>query len=87
LNIDLTNGEGLFTGGVVMFVAKVSAMIEQRRKQEDMPSQSSIKQLKACWIQRINTLRGLLNELNELSHKKTKAYSKVIGLDIAGIVD
>jgi hypothetical protein len=84
LNTNLTNDEGFFTDGVAMFVAKVSAMTEQRRKQEDFPSQSRIKQLKACWIQRINTLRGLLNELNELSHKKMEAYSKVIGIDIAG---
>jgi hypothetical protein len=43
-----------------------------------------MKQLKACWIERINTLKGLLNQLKELSWKNTEAYSKIIGLDIAG---
>jgi hypothetical protein len=84
LNADLKNDEGFLTDGVAMFVAKVSAMTKQRRKQEDFPSQSRMKQLKACWIERINTLRGLLSQLNELSWKNTEAYSKIIGLYIAG---
>jgi hypothetical protein len=84
LNADIENDEGFLKYGVSMFIAKVLAMTEQRRKQEDFPSQSHIKQLKSCWIQIINILRGLLSELNDLTHKKTKAYSKLIGLDIAG---
>jgi ribulose bisphosphate carboxylase small subunit len=48
-----------------------------------LPSQARIKQLKAYWTQRINVLRELLNELNDLTSKKTKAYSKLIGLDLA----
>jgi hypothetical protein len=43
-----------------------------------------MKKLKACWMERINTLNGLLNKLKELSWKNTKAYSKIIGLDISG---
>jgi hypothetical protein len=84
LNADLKNDEGFLTNGVSMFTAKVSTMTEQRRKQEYFPSQSCMKQLKVCWIERINTLRGLLSQLNELSCKNTEAYSKFIGLDIAG---
>jgi hypothetical protein len=37
------NDEVFFTDGVSMFAAKVSTMTEQRRKQEDFPSQSHIK--------------------------------------------
>jgi hypothetical protein len=67
LNAYLKNDEGFCTDGVAMFVAKVSVMTDQRRKQEDFPSQSRVKQLKACWIERVNTLRGLLSQLNDLS--------------------
>jgi hypothetical protein len=84
LNTDIANDEGFLKDGVSMFATKVLAMTEQTRKQEDFPSQSRIKQLKACWIQRFNILRGLLNELNDLKCKKIKAYSKLIGLDIVG---
>jgi hypothetical protein len=84
LNAYLNNDEGFFTDGVSIFVAKVSAMTDHRKKHEDLPSQSHIKQLKACWIERINTLKGLLNKLKEISWKKVEAYSKIIGLDIVG---
>jgi hypothetical protein len=54
------------------------------RKKEDLPSPSHIKQLKACWIERINVLKGLLTQLIDLSRRKTKAYSKILNLDIVG---
>jgi hypothetical protein len=77
LNADIENDEGFLKDGVSMFTAKVLAMTEQRRKQEDFPSQSRIKQLKACWIQRINILRGLLSELNDLTCKKYRGIFKI----------
>ena len=81
----MNNDERFFIDEVSMFVAKVSTMMDHRRKQEHFPSQSCMKQLKACWIERINTLNGLLNQLKELSREKTKAYSNIIGLYIAYI--
>jgi phage pi2 protein 07 len=82
LNIDIENDEGFFKDGVSMFTTKVLAMTEERRKQEGFPSQSHIKKLKSCWIQRINIIKVILSELNDLTRKNTKAYSKLIGLDI-----
>jgi predicted double-glycine peptidase len=58
-------------------------MTDHRRKQENFPSHNRMKQLKRCWIERINTLKGLLNQIKELSRKNNEAYSKIIGLDIA----
>jgi hypothetical protein len=58
LNIDLKNDEGFYIDGVVMFAVKVSVMTERMRNQEDLPSPSCKKQLKACWIERINVLKG-----------------------------
>jgi hypothetical protein len=83
LNADLKNDEGFCTDGVAMFIAKVSAMMDQRRKHEYFPSQSHVKQLKACWIERVNTLRGLLSQLNDVSRKRMEAYSNIVGLDIS----
>jgi hypothetical protein len=73
LNTNLKNDEGFYTDGVVMFVVKVSKDGEMRKK-EYLPSPSHIKQLKACWIERINVLKGLLTQLIDLSRRKTKAY-------------
>jgi hypothetical protein len=50
-----------------MFREKVSLMMDHRRKHEDFPSQNHMKQLKDCWIEMINTLKGLLSQLKELS--------------------
>jgi hypothetical protein len=74
LNSDLKNDEGFYTDGVVMFAMKVSAMTEQLRKKENLPSLSRIKQLKSCWIERINVLKGLSTQLTDLSRRKTEAY-------------
>jgi hypothetical protein len=79
----LKNDERLFTDGFAVFVEKVSTMTYHRRKQEDFPSHNRMKQLKACWVEMIKILKGLLNRLKELSWKKNEAYSKIIDLDIA----
>jgi hypothetical protein len=84
LKANIENDEGFFKDGLATFIIKVSTMTKYERKQEDLPSKARIKKLNACWIQRINVLRELLNELNDLTSKKTKDYSKLAGLDIAG---
>jgi len=53
-------------------------------KQEYLPSQARIKKLKAYWIWRINVIRELSNELNDLTYKRIEAYSKLIWLDLVG---
>jgi hypothetical protein len=67
LGADMKNDEGFYVDGIAMFATKVLAMMDQMRKQEDLPSQSRIKQLKACWIERINVLKGLLMQLDDVS--------------------
>jgi hypothetical protein len=84
LNSDLKNDEGFYTDGVVMFTMKVSTMTEKTRKQENLPSLSRIKQLKSCWMERINVLKGLITQLTDLSRRKNEAYLKILDLDIVG---
>jgi hypothetical protein len=83
LKASIENDEVFYKDGLATFIMKVSTMTEYERKQEDLPSQTRIKKLKACWIQIINVLRELSNELNDLTSKKTEDYSKLIGLDLA----
>jgi hypothetical protein len=42
-----------------MFIEKFSAMMDHIRTHEYFPSHNRMKQLKACWIERINTLNGV----------------------------
>jgi hypothetical protein len=70
LNSDLKNDEGFYTNEVVMFTTRVLEMTEKTRKQENIPSLSHIKQLKSCWMERINVLKGLITQLTNLSRRK-----------------
>jgi hypothetical protein len=76
LNSDLKNYEGFYTDGVDMFAMRILTIIEQTRKQENLPSPSHIKQLKSCWMERINVLKGLITQLTDLSRRKNETYKK-----------
>jgi len=60
-------------------------MSELKRKEEDSPSPTRIKKLKACWMKILKTLKELLYDLDILSIKKGEAYLKLVELDLAGI--
>jgi hypothetical protein len=55
LQADLKNEEGFYLDFVVPFGVKVSNMSELRRREEDLPSPSQIKQLNACWKKILGT--------------------------------
>jgi hypothetical protein len=84
LQSDLKNDEGFYKDVVITFVLKISGMTELKRKEEDFPSLTHVKQLKSCWIKRIKTLKELLDDLDVLSVKKGEAYLKLVELDLAG---
>jgi hypothetical protein len=46
LQADLTNDEGFYKDVVITFVLKISGMTELKRKEEDLPSLTHVKQLK-----------------------------------------
>jgi hypothetical protein len=48
LQVDLKNEEGFYIDVVLPFGNKVSNMMELRRREDDLPSPSRIKQLNAC---------------------------------------
>jgi len=57
LQVDLENEEEFYKGDISTFVPKVSILSEFRRKEEDMPSKIHIKQLEACWLKIIKSLK------------------------------
>jgi len=69
LQEDLENNEEFYKGAISTFVAKVSGLIEFQRKEEDFPSAICIKQLKACWLKRIKSLKEILAECDVISVK------------------
>jgi len=83
LQADLENDEGFYKDDVTTFVLKNLGMTELKRKEEDLPSPTHVKQLKACWIKKIKPLKEILNYLDNLSIKKGESYFKLIELDLA----
>jgi len=53
-------------------------------KEENFPSPIRIKQLKACWIKIIKSLKEMLAYCDTISVKKRELYLKLIELDLVG---
>jgi hypothetical protein len=60
LHADLKNEEGFYVDVVLPFGIKVSKLIELKRREEDLPSPSRIKQLNSCWKEKINNLNNIV---------------------------
>jgi hypothetical protein len=73
---DLENDEEFYKGVVSTFVSKVSSVSELTRKEEDLPSLVRIKQLKACWIKGIKSLKEMLSDCDTISVKNGDLYLK-----------
>jgi hypothetical protein len=58
---DLKNEEGFYLDVVVPFGVEVTNMTELRRREEDLPSLNWIKQLNACWKEKVKNLKLLFN--------------------------
>lgn len=56
LHVDLKNEEGFYLNVVVPFGFKFTNMTELRRREEDLPSLNWIKQLNACWKEKVKNL-------------------------------
>jgi hypothetical protein len=57
LQADLRNDKGFYKDVIITFSLKVSGMTKLKRKYEYFPSPTRMKQLKACWMKKINTLK------------------------------
>jgi hypothetical protein len=82
LQADLNNEEGFYKDVVITFILKVSGMTELKRKEEDLPSPTRIKQLKACWIRKIKVLKEILDDCDALVVKKEALYHRLIEIDL-----
>jgi hypothetical protein len=82
----LENDEGFYKEVVVTFVLKFSGMSELKKNEEYLCSPTRRKQLKACWIKRIKTLKEIWVDYETLSVKKWDLYLKSIELDLVGTI-
>jgi hypothetical protein len=84
LQADLKNEEGFYTVVVIPFGIKISNMTELIRREEDLPSQSRIKQLNACWKEKIKNLSNIVQSCSEAIIKKEELFKRLTEIDLAG---
>jgi hypothetical protein len=58
-----------------------------KRREEDMPSPSQIKQLNACWKQKIKNLNNIVQACSEAIVKRQESFKRLMEIDIAGSTD
>jgi hypothetical protein len=84
LQADFKNEEGFYIDVVLPFGIKVSNMTEAKRREEDLPSPSRIKQLNACWIENIKNLRDIVQTCSEVITKREELFKRLTKIDLAG---
>jgi hypothetical protein len=84
LQVDLKNEEGFYIDVVLPFGIKVSNMMEMRRREEDLPSPSRIKQLNACWKEKIKNLSNIVQACSEAILKREELFKRLTEIDLAG---
>jgi hypothetical protein len=78
----LEKNEEFYKGTISTFSTKVSGLSEFQRKEEDFTSTIYLKQLKACWLKRIKSLKEMLAECDVISAKRGELYLKLIELEL-----
>jgi len=82
LQEDYKNEEGFYKDVIIKFAVKVSNMTKLKRREEDLPSPTKMKQLKACWINKISNLKDIMDNCNEIVNEKENLFRKLIEIDL-----
>jgi hypothetical protein len=59
-------------------------MTKFRIREEDLPSPSQIKQLNACWKEKIKNLSNIVQECSESILKKEELLKRLMEIDLVG---
>jgi NADH dehydrogenase/NADH:ubiquinone oxidoreductase subunit G len=84
LQADLKNEEGFYLDAVVPFGIKVTNMSELKRREEDLPSPSRIKQLNACWKEKIKNLNNIVQACSQAITRREELFKRLTEVDLAG---
>jgi hypothetical protein len=84
LHANLKNEEGLYLDIVVPFGIKVTDILEIKRREEDLPSPSRIKQLNACWKEKIKNSNNILQACIQAIKRREELFKRLTEVDLAG---
>jgi hypothetical protein len=59
-------------------------MIELRRRDEDIPCPSQIKQLNVCWKEKIKNLNNIVQTCIQTKSKREELFKRITEVDLAG---
>jgi hypothetical protein len=83
LQADLKNEEGFYLDVMVLFGIKVSNMLELKRREEDLPSPSWIKQLNVYWKEKIKNLNNIVQACNQTITRRDELFKRLTEVDLA----
>ena len=84
LQEDLKKEECFYLDAAALFGIKVTNMTEMRRREEDLPSQNLIKQLNACWKEKVKNLHLIFLSCEQVVSKKDELFRKLIEINLVG---
>jgi endo-alpha-1,4-polygalactosaminidase (GH114 family) len=84
LQADLKNEEGFYLDTVATFSFKVTNMTELRTREEDLPSPNQIKQLNACWKEKVKNLNIIVEACDQAGLKKEELFKRLTKIDLSG---
>jgi hypothetical protein len=84
LQVDLKNEQGFYLDAVVPFGVKVNNMSELRRREEDIPSLNQIKQLNACWKEKVKNSNGIVQACSQAITRREELFKKLTEIDLDG---
>jgi hypothetical protein len=84
LQADFKNEERFYLKTVIHFGNHVTNMSDLRRRQEDIPSPNQIKQLQACWKEKVKNLHLIVESCEQAISEKEELFRNLTEIELAG---
>ena len=69
---------------MIPFANHVINILDLKRRQEDLPSPNLIKQLKACWKDKVKTLQLIVKSREQTISEKEELFRNLTQIDLVG---
>jgi hypothetical protein len=62
------------------FSTRISSLRDIHKREKNLPSNTRMKQISACWLKIIKNLREMISELDALKNKRGDLFFKLVDL-------
>jgi hypothetical protein len=84
LQTNLKNEGRFYQQTVIPFANHAINSSDLKRRQEDLPSAKRIKQLKACWKEKVKNLQLIVESCEQAISEKEELFRNLTQIDLAG---